>query len=46
MITCNPRVVLRGNPGSGPLVVIPGCFGMIIFAGLTIKRKLGVHTGG
>jgi hypothetical protein len=31
-------VALRGNPGSGPLVVIPACLGMMIFAGLTIMN--------
>jgi len=30
-------VAVRGNPGLGPLVVVPACLGMMIFAALTIK---------
>lgn len=31
-------VAVRGNPGLGPLVVVPACLGMMIFSALTIKR--------
>jgi hypothetical protein len=30
-------VAVRGNPGLGPLVVVPACLGMMVFAWLTIK---------
>ncbi len=30
-------VAVRGNPGLGPLVVVPACLGMMIFAWLTKK---------
>jgi hypothetical protein len=31
-------VAVRGNPGLGPLVVVPACLGMMVFGVLTIKR--------
>jgi hypothetical protein len=30
-------VAIRGNPGLGPLVVVPASLGMIVFAALTMK---------
>jgi hypothetical protein len=39
-------VAVRGNPGLGPLVVMPACLGMMIFAGLTMKRVPTIHKGG
>lgn len=39
-------VAVRGNPGFGPLVVVPACLGMMIFAAFTIKTGPGIHKVG
>jgi hypothetical protein len=39
-------VAVRGNPGFGPLVVVPACLGMMIFAAFTIKTAPGIDKVG
>jgi hypothetical protein len=39
-------VAVRGNPGLGPLVVVPACLGMMVFAALTIKRVPAIDKAG